>query len=84
MFNHLNYADDCVLLAPSSAALQSLISICEEFANDNEMIYNTKKTMCMTFYPKSFDRGFRVQQPLFLDNVILKWSSQHKYLWDFY
>ena len=34
----------------------------------------------MVFYPKSFDKGFRVQQPLFLDNVILRWSSQHKYL----
>ncbi len=34
----------------------------------------------MAFYPKTFDKGFCVHQPLFLNNVTLSWASQHKYL----
>jgi hypothetical protein len=50
--NHLFYADDAVLLAPSPSALQELIFICEQFAVEFEMVYNTKKTVCMVILPK--------------------------------
>ena len=50
--NHLFYADDSVIMAPSPSALQSLIDICESFANEHELTYNCTKTVCMTILPK--------------------------------
>jgi hypothetical protein len=45
MLNHLFYADDSVLIAPSPTALQNLISVCQEYAMDNDIKYNTLKTV---------------------------------------
>ena len=50
-FNHLVYADDTVLLAPSSKALQSLINICVSFANNHGLVYNEQKTKFMCLNP---------------------------------
>ena len=50
-FNNLSYADDMVLLCPSVKALRKLLSICEDFAAEHDIIYNTKKTKCMLFRP---------------------------------
>ena len=52
IINHLIYADDVVLLAPSPHALQILISHCESFANEHDIVYNTKKSLCMCVKPK--------------------------------
>ena len=35
--NNLLYADDLVLLAPCASALNELLSVCYEFANDNHI-----------------------------------------------
>ena len=50
-FNHLVYADDTVLLAPSPKALQSLINICVSFANNHGLVYNEQKTKFMCLKP---------------------------------
>jgi hypothetical protein len=42
-YNHLIYADDTVLLAPSPKALQTLIDVCVAFASEHDLIFNTKK-----------------------------------------
>jgi len=52
-YNHLMYADDTVLLAPSPYALQELILCCERFAENNELVFNPKKTKFMCFKPSS-------------------------------
>ena len=52
IINHLMYADDLVLIAPSAKALQNLIKICGKYAKCNDIIYNTDKTKCMIFWPK--------------------------------
>ena len=41
--NHLMYADDTVLIAPSYAALQKLIDCCCNFPVDNNIIFNSEK-----------------------------------------
>ena len=51
-YNHLIYADDTVLLAPSPKALQILIDICAAYAKDNDLIFNAKKTKTMCIKPK--------------------------------
>jgi hypothetical protein len=51
--NHLFYADDSVLIAPSPHALQELVDICQVYARDNGIRYNVKKTVCMCVKPKA-------------------------------
>ena len=46
-FNHLLYADDAVLLAPSPNALQTLLDLCNVFATDNDLVFSFKKTKVM-------------------------------------
>jgi hypothetical protein len=52
VINHVFYADDSVLLAPSANCLQSLLDTCDRFANYKDILYNIKKTKCMAFLPK--------------------------------
>ena len=44
-FNYLMYADDTVLLSPSTSRVQHLLNICETFATDCDMVF--KKTVYM-------------------------------------
>ena len=76
--NHLMYADDLVLIAPSVRALQVLLGYCDSFAQDNDAKYNTKKTECMLVRPKEFKSDFI---PCFeLAGFKLKCASTNKYL----
>ena len=77
-FNHINYADDCVLLAPSVPALQILINVCNSYASQFDMIYNCKKSLCMSFYPKGFYNS--ITPNVILGGTCLRWTDQHKYL----
>ena len=45
--NHIAYAEDMVLLAPSIKALQTLINLCFKFAGENDILYNETKTQCI-------------------------------------
>ena len=47
--NAFAYADDIVILSPSCSALRYLISICEIFAKDFEMIFNPDKCTLLIF-----------------------------------
>ena len=60
--NHLFYADDSVLIAPSPMALKQLIDICEKYSKDNEIIYNASKTVCMYIRPKHMQHIGPVKQ----------------------
>jgi exonuclease III len=75
--NHLFYADDFTLLAPSPKALQTLINICTEYGMDNDILFNSTKTCVMIFKsPRT-----KVSVPLFyMNDNILQEVSQYKYL----
>ena len=76
--NHLFYADDSVLMAPSPGALQNLLNICQKYASECEIKYNVKKTVCMCIKPK--ERGNVSVPDVTLDGKCLKWIAEHKYL----
>ena len=77
-FNHLIYADDTVILAPSPSALQKLISKCEEFANDTELVFNPKKTKLMCFKPNMLAD---INVPMLcINGVEIEQVIQHTYL----
>ena len=76
--NHFMYADDTVLLAPSAVSLQKLINACSQFAADNDMIFNYKKTVCM--YIKS-KKSNDLQIPNFtLNDNVIDLVDHEKYL----
>ena len=50
LINHLMYADDLVLLAPSSTGLSILLSVCSE----HDIKYNSTKSNVMMFCCKKF------------------------------
>lgn len=76
--NHLFYADDAVLLAPSPCSLQSLLDICQDFARSNDLVYNTKKTFCICVKPKWLKD--LIVPSLYLGGDVIKLTPEHKYL----
>ena len=75
--NHVMYADDICLMAPSPAALQELIDICYDFSVQNDLSFNSSKSYCMVFKPKSY----KLSCPrLYMDNQLLKYTDDIKYL----
>ena len=76
--NHMFYADDSVLLAPSPIALQQLLDTCFKYASEFELKYNKKKTVSMCIKPKWLKD---IHVPNFvLDGNVLKSVSIQKYL----
>ncbi len=49
----LRYADDLTLLAPTAAAMRSMLTICEAYANEHSMNFNADKSRCILFKPRS-------------------------------
>lgn len=80
--NHLFYADDSVLMAPSPTALQTLINTCESFASEHELTYNCTKTVCMTILPKHL-KELHVPK-VSISGSVLSQVSMQKYLGVFF
>ena len=88
MFNHyagiVGYADDNWLLAPTRAALQTMIATCEEYSREHNLTFSTdenpkkSKTKCMLFL-----KTRRVIEPLKLNNVDLPFTDSAKHLGHF-
>ena len=78
LINHLMYADDLVLMAPSSMGLSTLLSVCSEYGIEHDIKYNSTKSNVMIFFGKQFKY---IHIPNFLLNgVTLPRVSKYKYL----
>ena len=49
IINHMMYADDICVLSLSSAGLQQLLDICNEYCTNHDLVFNVKKSQCMFF-----------------------------------
>ena len=76
--NHLSYADDMVLIAPSRRALQALLNICSIYAYAHDILYNTEKSFCMVCWPKKF--LFKFSPIFYLQSDALLYVDSYKYL----
>ena len=77
-FNHLLYADDTVIIAPSPAALQTLMDTCSRYIKDNDLKFNVKKSKCMMLPTKKF---IDVECPTFyIDGTAVNNTTCEKYL----
>ena len=43
----LAYADDITITCPSRRGLQNMLVLCNNCVNENFIIFNTKKTLCV-------------------------------------
>ena len=52
--NHVMYAEDIFLLAPSAIGLQRLLDVCFDFSIRNDIMYNPIKSVCVVFNNKLY------------------------------
>jgi len=75
--NHLFYADDICLLAPSAMGLQQLINVCEQYGSEHDILYNPIKSKCMAVLPNRY----KLTVPtVTLNNIDLEYADNIKYL----
>ena len=75
--NHVMYADDICLLAPSAIGLQRLLDVCFDFSIRNDIMFNPIKSVCVDFKSKSN----KLYCPtVSLDCDILEYTAYTKYL----
>ena len=75
--NHVMYADDICLMAPSPAALQKLINNCYDYSRQNNISFNSSKSFCMVFKP----RLYKLSSPsLYMSTEKLEYTNSTKYL----
>ena len=55
--NHLFYADDLCLLAPTAMALQQIVSVCYNYGAEPDIVVNAKKSYYAVFKPKRYKRN---------------------------
>ena len=67
--NHLLYADDLILISPSSAGLKKLLAVCEKFGIENDILFNASKSAIMFFKSNSIS-NFNIPTFKLNDNSI--------------
>ena len=70
LINHIMYADDLVLISPSSAGLCQLLRECEKFGMSHDVKYNAKKSAVMIFRSATL-KGCSIPE------FKLKWVTLH-------
>ncbi len=80
LLNHLLYADDIVLFAPTIIGLQKLINICENYGNDFSIRFSLKKSECLYYKGKNLDRVIPSNVTIYGQNIEFKEETRNGYL----
>ena len=75
--NHVMYADDICLMAPSPAVQLYVYSLIYDFSVQNDLSFNSSKSYCMVFKPKSYKLSCLL---LYMDSQLQKYVDNVKYL----
>ena len=76
--NNFSYADDLAILAPSAAALNQLLQICNEFAEENLIEFSPTKTVVMRIPPPRCK--LQARPNIYLGRIMLSYVEKFKYL----
>ena len=77
IINHLLFADDAIVFAPSAKGLQQLLEICSDFAVSHNVVFNVNKSQCLVIMSKHDLIG----HPLFhLSGAPQPYTDCYKYL----
>ena len=78
LINHLMYADDLVLISPSTRGLFKLIAECQKYGLEFDILYNPLKSAVMFFKPKCMNN---INMPTFkICNENIKVENKYTYL----
>ena len=78
LINHLMYADDLVLISPSTRGLFKLIAECQRYGIEFDILYNPMKSAVMFFKPASM---LNIRMPNFkISNENIKVVHEYTYL----
>ena len=70
ILNHLMYADDLVLISPSTYGLKKLLEVCENYGIEFDIKFNSKKSAIMFIKPANM---LDIQLPVFrINNEVIK------------
>ena len=71
----LSYADDLKITCSGIRGLNMMLKICNEFAQSNNIIFNSKKTICIKFGDKHI-----TPEKAFLNSECLSWTDNIRHL----
>ena len=75
--NHVIYADDICLLAPTATAMHCLFDVCYDDGIEHNILFNPIKSVCTILKPNSY----KLYLPtVFIGSDALKYVSDTKYL----
>jgi exonuclease III len=77
-FNNISYADDMALLGPSVDSVRQLVKICEGYAEQHGLKYNTAKSELLIFKARKYNST--TEPKIMLCGVPLKVVDRFKYL----
>lgn len=78
IINHIMFADDLVLVSPSTRGLSKLLLECQKYGIECDIVFNSKKSAVMFFKP---DYMLDIRMPVFkINNEIIEVVEQYKYL----
>ena len=77
--NHLLYADDMVLFAPSAKGLQKLLNICSAYGCNNDIMYNAEKSKVMYLAPYKGDK-LEIRPILYISGNCMTYVNTYLYL----
>ena len=69
----LGYVDDITLTCPSLYGLNYMLDICNQYAKNNHVIFNTKKTICI-----KYGDAVKLQEYAKLNDTRLSWGGKCK------
>ena len=71
----LSYADDITLSCPSVHGLNKMMNICCDFATNNFITFNAKKTICI-----KYGESVRPTEHVILDGKVIAWHTGVRHL----
>jgi Reverse transcriptase (RNA-dependent DNA polymerase) len=80
----LAYADDLVLVAPSSNAMRRMLQICDEYAAQYNVVFNAKKSKCLHCHPhgiaKQVSRSSFTVLPFYIGSQVIEFVDKWPHL----
>ena len=76
ILNHLMYADDLVLISPSTYGLENLLEVCENYGIEFDIKFNSNKSAIMFIKPANM---LDIQLPVFrINNEVINVETEYR------
>ena len=76
--NNFSYADDLAIVAPTARALNAMLAICSDFAQNNYIEFSASKSVVLVIVPPTV--SIPIKPNVYLGNSVLSYVDHFKYL----